>query len=413
MPAPQTSSPWQRLQAMPLWQRVLVALVLGAAAGWLIGPPVSAIGWVAELFVRLIRMLIVPLVFSTLAAGIVGMQQPGRMVALGGKAAALYLLTTVAAVGIGLGLAVLLQPGRGIGLGGGTAVAVAPGPSPMEQLLGIVPDNIVAAFADGNVLAVILVAALVGAGVVTAGPVARPLADLLTALAAVMLKITGMVMQLAPIGVFALVAVTMAEQGPQAFVNVGMLVLVVYLGGLLHMGVTHLGLVRLAGGMTAGQFLRGVRAPQLMAFSTSSSAATLPLSITAAETELGVSRPVAAALLPLGATVNMDGTALYVAAVAVFATQVFGVPLAAPDYLLIALTTVLVSVGTASVPSASLFLMAAVLEVTGITPAQTALVIGFVLPFDRLLDMWRTLVNVTGDLAVVRAVSRWEPDTEG
>jgi Na+/H+-dicarboxylate symporter len=400
---------WQRWQAMPLWQRILAGLVTGALVGWLIGPPVAAIGWLGDLFLRLIRMLIVPLVFSTLASGIVTMDAPGRMLALALRALALYLATTLAAVTIGIGLAVLLRPGTRVSAPAADANApAAAGPTLSERLIGIVPENMVAAFADGDVLAVIFVAALVGAGVVVAGQAGQALGRIIVSLATVTLTITGFVMELAPIGVFALAAVTMGTQGISAFLGVAGLALVVGLGGFLHMALVQIGLVRLVGGIGALEFLKAVRAPQLMAFSTSSSAATLPASLAAAQDGLGVTPAVASAVLPLGATVNMDGTALYVAAVAVFAAQMFGVPLAAADYALIALTTVLVSIGTASVPSASLFLMAAVLEAIGISAAQVGVVIALVLPVDRLLDMWRTLVNVTGDLAVARAVDRWE-----
>jgi len=397
-----------RWLAVPLWQRILGALVLGALAGWLAGPQVEAVRWLGDLFIRMIRMLIVPLVFTTLVAGIVSMEAPGRLASIGVKALSLYLMTTLAAVSIGILLAVLLEPGRGVDLSGATAVALA-APVPMAaRMMAIVPENVLAAFADGDVLAVIFFAVLFGVGLMQAGAAGQPLAGMMTAAAQVMLKVTGMVMEFAPLGVFALVAHVMGTEGPGAFGNMLLLAMVVYLGGALHMLLSHAGLVRLLGRLGPLAFFKAVRAPQLMAYSTSSSAATLPVTLEAARTGLGVSGPVASAVLPLGATVNMDGTALYVAAVAVFSAQIFGIPLSAETYAMIALTTVLVSVGTASVPSASLFLMAAVLEVIGMSPAQTALVIGFVLPFDRVLDMWRTLVNVTGDLAVARAVEQWE-----
>ena len=175
---------------------------------------------------------------------------------------------------------------------------------------------------------------------------------------------------------------------------------------------THGGMVRLLAKRPLVGFLTAAREPQLLAFSTSSSAATLPATLKAAEERMHVGRSVASSVIPLGATINMDGTALYVAAVAIFAAQIFGVPLGVGDYATIALTTMLVSIGTASVPSASLFLMAAVLDVIGITPDQTALVIGFLLPFDRILDMWRTVINVTGDLAVATCVAVMEGELD-
>jgi len=393
-----------RWLAVPLWQRILLALVLGAATGAMLGPQVVAIGWMGEFFIRLIRMLIVPLVFSTLVAGMVSMEAPGQLLPIALKTMGLYLVTTLFAVSIGVGLAVVLAPGAGVDISGAAPMALGEAVPLGRRMMNIVPDNVLAAFAAGDVLAVIFFSALLGVGLLKAGEAGRPFARGVTALSEAMLKMTGLVMEMAPFGVFALVAVAIGKDGAGAFLNVLKLGVIVYLGGLLHILVTQVGLVWLAGGMGPLRFLRAVRAPQLMAYSSSSSAATLPLTMAAARDELEVSGPVASTVLPLGATVNMDGTALYVAAVAVFAAQLFGIPLGAQDYVLIALTTVLVSVGTASVPSASLFLMAAVLEVVGITPAQAALVIGFVLPFDRILDMWRTMVNVTGDLAVARVI---------
>jgi Na+/H+-dicarboxylate symporter len=395
---------------IPLWKRILGALLVGALVGWLAGDAIEQIRWIGDLFIRMIRMLIVPLVFVTLVAGITSMQDISRIASIGLKALLLYTGTTLIAIAIGISLALVLQPGAGIDLSNVEAKAVGAAMPLAERMMAIVPSNIFAAFAEADILAIIFFGGLLGAGMMLAGEPAAPLTRLFSAAADVMLKVTGIVMEFAPLGVFALVAWVMGTEGPKAFVNIFMLTLVVYLGGFLHMIFTHAGLVRVIGKMGPGRFFNGVRTPQLLAFSTSSSAATLPATLTAAETRLGVSPPIASSVLPLGATVNMDGTALYVAAVAVFAAQIFNIPLGLSDYLLIALTTTLVSVGTASVPSASLFLMAAVLEVIGISPAQIGLVIGFVLPFDRILDMWRTVVNVTGDLAVATAISRWEGD---
>lgn len=399
---------FSRWLAIPLWKRILAALAIGALTGWLVGDQIEAIRWIGDLFIRLIRMLIMPLVFITLVAGITAMQDPTRIASIGSKAILLYFATTLAAVTIGIGLAVILKPGIGIDLSTTEAVPITESISLSDRLLAIVPENVFAAFAQGDVLAIIFFGVLLGTAILLAGRPAEPLTALFQSGAAVMLKVTNIVMEFAPIGVFALVAWVMSTEGPGAFINIFKITIVVFVGGALQILLTHGTLVRLLGKMPLGQFLTAVRTPQLMAFSTSSSAATLPATLNAAENQLGIAKPIASSVLPLGATINMDGTALYVATVAVFAAQIFAIPLSFTDYALIALTTTLVSIGTASVPSASLFLMAAVLEVIGIAPAQVALVIGFVLPFDRLLDMWRTVVNVTGDIAVATSVAKWE-----
>jgi len=391
---------------IPLWKRILAALVLGALAGWLMGPAAEQLQWIGDLFVRLIRMLIVPLVFVTLVSGVASMAAPAKLGAIGLRAMALYLATTFVAILFGLGGALILQPGRGVTLDAADAPNVLTAPMPLgERLMGIVPENVFSAFASGDILAIIFFGVLLGAGLLMAGDAARPLSRLFEAGSVAMLKVTHIVMEIAPIGVFALVAVVMGNQGVSAFVAVFALVLVVYLGGAAHMLLIHGGMVRLFAGRSPFAFFAAARAPQLLAFSTSSSAATLPMTLAAAEEGMHIRPAVASSVIPLGATINMDGTALYVAAVAVLAAQIFGVPLSLGDYVTIAFTTMLISIGTASVPSASLFLMAAVLDVIGLTPEQTALVIAFLLPFDRILDMWRTVVNVTGDLAVATSVA--------
>ena len=402
----------RRWFAIVLWKRILLALVLGAIAGLALGEAAEQIKWIGDLFIRMIRMLIVPLVFVTLVAGVIAMKDPKRLGSIGSKAIALYLGTTFFAIVIGIVLALVFRPGAGIDLSGAEATELDSAGSLSDRLLGIVPENPFAAFAEGNVLAVIFFAILVGAGLILAAERGKPLADLFDAGSETMLKVTGIVMEFAPFGVFALVAWVMGTVGPGTFLNVFLLAIAVYLGCFLHMLIVHGGIVKFLARLPVLPFFRGAREPQLVAYSTSSSSATLPATLSAAENNLGIQPPVASSVLPLGATINMDGTALYVALISIFAAQAFGVPLDLFDYLLIGLTTTLVSIGTASVPSASLFLMAAVLEVIGMTPAQTAIIVGFILPFDRILDMMRTVANITGDLAVATVVAVWEGEID-
>ena len=389
-----------------LWKRILIALVFGGIVGALVGDSIVSISWVGALFVRLIKMLIVPLVFVTLVSGVVSMHDPKRLGSIGGRAIILYLGTTLAAIAVGLVLAVIVRPGVGIDLSSASPAEFQASIDLKERLLSIVPVNPFAAFAQADLLAIIFFALLTGAGLLLIGEKGRPLADNFDSATELMLKITGLVMEVAPFGVFALVAVVMGTTGPQTFVYLFLLSIVVLVGCALQIFVTQVLLLKLLARLPILPFLRGVREAQLVAFSTSSSSATLPASLSAAEHNLGIKPAVASSVLPLGATINMDGTALYVGVVTVFSAQAFGIPLDLSDYVLIGLTTTLVSVGTASVPSASLFLLAVVLESVGMSPAQTALVVGFILPFDRLLDMTRTVVNVTGDLCVATIVAR-------
>ena len=395
--------------ATALWKRILLALVLGVIVGMIWGPGASSISWLGELFVRLIRMVVVPLVFVTLVSGVVAMGDPAKLGSLGAKTLAIYMLTTLAAIAIGLFFAAVLQPGVGVDLSAAAPSAVQEAIPLSERLLSIVPSNPIAALAEGNILAIIFFALLVGVSVLTIGAKGKPVAELMDSSSEMMLRITHWVMEVAPFGVFALIAAVAGTQGVAALLDVLTLALAVVLACVIHVVVVHgVGIIKLSLGLSPLNFFRGARDAMLVAFSTSSSSATLPVSMSVAEENLGIKPVVASTVLPLGATINMDGTALYVGIVSVFAAQAFGIDLSLADYAIVAGSTTLVSVGTAAVPGASLFLMAAVMGAIGITPEQIAVVIGFILPFDRPLDMLRTSVNICGDLSVSTAVANWE-----
>ena len=397
-----------------LWKRILGALVVGVVIGTLWGSDAASIAWIGDLFVRLIRMVVVPLVFVTLVSGVVSMGDPSKLGSLGVKTLAVYMSTTLAAIVIGLTLAAYFQPGVGVDL----SLAVPSNvqvPIPLsERLLSIVPSNPIAALAEGNILAIIFFALLVGISLLVIGEKGRPVSDLMNASSEMMLKITHWVMEVAPFGVFALIASVAGNQGVSALLDVVILVVCVVLACSVHMLLIHgLIIMRIVLRLSPSSFFRGARDAMLVAFSTSSSSATLPVSMSVAENKLGIKPVVASTVLPLGATINMDGTALYVGIVSVFAAQAFAVDLTLADYAIMAGSTTLVSVGTAAVPGASLFLMAAVMGAVGISPEQIAIVIGFILPFDRPLDMLRTAVNIGGDLSVSTAVANWEGEFDG
>jgi Na+/H+-dicarboxylate symporter len=396
-----------------LWKRILAALVAGAVAGYYWGPDVTQIKWIGDIFVRLIRMLVVPIIFVTLAAGIASIPNPAKLGSIGIKAFLLFILTTVGAITIGLVLGIVLEPGRGVDLGGATPQELAPAGSVTDQLISIIPLNPIAAMVQGDVLAIIFFAILFGSGVILAGERGKPIADALQSASEALLGATRIVMEFAPFGVFALVAWVMGTSGPQAFISVFTLAAALYGGCLLHMVLTQgILVVRILANLPMLPFFRDIVDAQMVAYSTSSSAATLPVTLRVAEENLGIKPAVASSILPLGATVNMDGTALFVTLMALFSAQVFGIALDEMDYAMIVLTTTLVSIGAASVPSASLFLLATVLGVIGVSPDQAALIVGFILPFDRILDMARTVPNITGDLAVSLTVAKWEDELD-
>ena len=395
-----------------LWKRILSALVLGAVVGLVWGEEATSIRWMGDLFVRLIRMLVAPLVFIIIASGVAALGDTRRLGSLGWKTIGMYVATTAVAVTIGLVIATLLQPGAGAELGGAVPKVVGTPKPPGEILLGIVPTNPVAALANGDTLSIIFFALLVGVGVLLAGEQGRPVARVLASASEVLLRLVGVILETAPFGVFALVAVVMGTQGPETFVSIFQLAVCVLIGAAFQTLVTHGAIVRGLAWLPLVPFYRGVADAIMVGFSTSSSAAALPVAIKVAEQNLGIRPAVSSTVLPLGSTIGMDGTAIYMGLLTLFSAQAFGVDLSLADYGLVALTITLLAMGVAPVPSGSLFVLAGVLNVIGVTPEQTALVVGFILPFDRPLDMIRTVPNVTCDLSIATAVARWEGEID-
>ncbi len=404
-----------------LWKRVFLGLTLGVIFGLAVSQLMEAaaaeallakVRVVGDVFIRLIRMIVVPLVFFTLVAGIYAMGDPKKLGTIGLKAFVLYLLTTFFANLLGLAMGTLFQPGRGVDLGGAEPRDPPEGKEIGDILMGIIPENPFAALVQGDMLAVIFFSLLLGVGLLMAREAGAAAGKFFEAASEGVLKMTHLIMELAPFGVFGLIAYVAGTKGVATFTAILSLTLAVYLGCALHMLIVYGGLVKLVLRLPFIAYFRGILDPLMVAYSTSSSSATLPVTIRAAQENLGISKSVAGSVLPLGATVNMDGTSLYLGIVALFTAQAFGYTLEPQHYFLIALTAALVSIGTAGVPSASLFLLAIVLDVFDVTPEHTALVIGFIFPFDRLLDMMRTVTNVTGDTAVATAVAKWEGELD-
>jgi Na+/H+-dicarboxylate symporter len=395
-----------------LWQRVLGALALGVAFAliWPSGAPY--LQFLGDLFVRAIRCLVAPIVLVTIAAGITSLADPRQLGGLGARTIALFAATTAVAVSVGMLVASVIRPGIGAPLGTAAPHALGPAVTPYDQLIGIIPLNIFDALAKGDMLALIFVAILFGVGTVLTGEAGKPFASLLQSASAVLLKVVGIVMEATPFGVFALIANAVAANGAAVFVHVGWLALAVVAGSLIQMLVVHSLILRFAARLPVLPFFRGIVDALVVAFSTASSGATLPVAMRVSEDNLGIGRPIFSTVLPLGASIGKDGTAMYVGLLSVFALQAFGVPMTAQVYATVLLTGALAAFGTAPVPSASLFMLAAVLSAVGVSPEQTALVVGFVLPFDRLLDMTRTVPSASANLIVATTVARWEGDLD-
>ncbi|KQM13728.1 sodium:dicarboxylate symporter [Sphingomonas sp. Leaf24] len=394
--------------AIPLWKRVVGALLLGIAIGLLWPAGAAAIKIIGDLFVRLIKMLVVPVVLITIAAGIASLGDPRRLGGIGGRTVALFAVTTLLAVSIGMGFGLLLQPGDGIVLAGVAPHVLGPPVTPADQLLGIVPVNIVDALAKGDMLAIIFVAVLLGIASIVSGEAGKPVVALLQGLAAVLLHLVRIVMEVTPFGVLALIANAVAANGMAVFVHVGWLALCVILASCTQMLVVHAALLRFVARLPVVRFFRGIVDALVVAFSTASSSATLPVALRVAQDNLGIARPIASTVLPLGASIGKDGTAMYVGLLGQFALQALGI---VPDAWMLGvmlLTGALAAFGTAPVPSASLFMLAAMLGAVGVGAEQTALIVGLVLPFDRLLDMTRTVPSASANLTVATLVARAE-----
>ncbi|MGB0906245.1 MAG: dicarboxylate/amino acid:cation symporter [Maricaulaceae bacterium] len=418
---------------IPLWKRVMVGLLLGVAVG--LGArhglgPERASAWVTtyiypfgKAFVALIRMLIVPLIFTTLVAGVTSMGDPKRLGTLGAKTLGVYFATTAFAVSLGLLIGSIFKPGKNLSMDDlvasdasvtsvtGKLDAAGAAGGVADRLLAIIPSNPVAAFADGDILPIIFFAILFGVGCLLAGEAGKPISKAIDSAAEAMMKLTMLVMETAPIGVFALIAWVMATKGLGILVSLGLLAFCLYLACFLQIIFVYGGIIKLLK-LPAKRFFRDITDAQAVAFSTASSSATLPLTISSANENLGVSKTVASSVLPLGATINMDGTAIYLGLVALFAAQAMGIQLTPIMYVMVALTATLTSIGAAGIPSAGLLLAASVLSVIGVGEAGAIAVIAFIFPFDRLLDMMRTLTNITGDLAVATTVAKWEDELD-
>lgn len=395
-----------------LWKRIFAALLLGVAAGLLFGEAMMALGWMGELFLRLIRMLVVPLVLSVVVSGLAGLGDPRRLGSIGIRTLILYLFTTAMAVGIGIAVATLLQPGFGVTLALEAPPPPTGTPSFGRQLLEIVPVNPIDALAKGAMLSVIFLAILVGVGCILVGDEAEPLVRVFDAAAAVLLRLVQLVMELAPFAVFALIAIAVGTDGFGSFLSILKIALCVVIGVALQLGITHAGLVRFGAGVSPLRFFRNASEAMLMGFSTASSSATLPVVMQVARDRMGIGKPVVSTVLPLGASMSMDGTAMYMAILCLFGLQAFGIPLEPAQLLLMAVVTMTVALGTAPIPGSSLFLIAGILASIGVPPEQAALIVAFVLPFDRPLDMIRTVPNVTSDLAVATVVARHEGELD-
>ena len=406
---------------MSLTQRILIAmglgLILGALLQWIALPQehfVSAFvlnGFIdagGKIFITLLKMLVVPLVFVSLVCGAASLGDTGSVGRLGGKTIGLYLLTTAIAVSMAMLIALTTDPG----LGGESSDQIQPAtafepkiaPSVKDTLINVVPGNPIAAMADAKMLQVILFALLFGLALSKAGSSGQKLRSFFTDLNEVMMRLITMIIALTPMGVFCLMTQLGATLGLVEIAKVAMYFATIVIALLTHAALVYPLLLKSLTGLSPLAFLAKMREPLLVAFSTSSSGATLPVTLRTVEHKLGVRNNVASFAVPLGATINMDGTAIMQGVATVFIAQFYGIDLGLTALLTVVLTATLASIGTAAVPGVGLITLTLVLDQVGLPVEGIALIIGV----DRLLDMLRTAVNVTGDATVATVVASSE-----
>ena len=397
-------------------QKILTAMLFGALFGILlnnIGIYNSLINQylsngvfevIGKLFVNSLKMLVVPLVFCSITVGITSLGNLSLMGRIGLKAIIIYLLTTAFAISLALICAIIINPGQGFEIDNALQFSAKEAPSLSSVLISIVPSNPILAMAEGEMLQIILFAIILGIAITITGKNAESFKKGITSLNEIMMSMVQIIMKFAPLGVFCLIAKTFASQGIDMIIPLASYFFTVTIVLLLHVLLTYSAFLKFIGNVSPILFLKKMRTAVVFAFSTASSNATIPVTLNTVEKRLGVDKSVASFTVPLGATINMDGTAIMQGVATVFIASVYMVDLTIGDYLTVILTATLASIGTAGVPGVGLIMLTMVLTQVGLPVEGVALIIGI----DRLLDMMRTAVNITGDSMVSLITSKSE-----
>ena len=403
--------------------RILLGLILGAIAGLVFGPGIVWVSPFGDIFVRLLKMIVMPVVMFTLIVGAASIH-PARLGRVGVKALVIYMITTAFAVVLGLVMGNLFHPGRGLQLAGAASAfgKELEQPSLLDTLISVVPKNPFSAFSAGEILPTIFFCIMFGIGLAflresgeeRVREAANTVFKFFEGCGEIMYKVVHWILQYAPIGVFALIAVVFGKQGAEAFGPLGIVTMSVYIALLVHYLLIYGGLLAIFR-ISPIQFYARAKEATITAFVTRSSGGTLPVSLDVAQNKMGVSKGVFSFTLPLGATINMDGTAIYQGVCAIFVGFAIGSPLTLSQQITVIMTAVLASIGTAGVPGAGAIMLLMVLNAVGlkVEPGTTvAMAYAMIFGIDALLDMGRTALNVTGDLAVTCAVAKSEGELD-
>jgi Na+/H+-dicarboxylate symporter len=380
---------------------ILIGFVVGIIVGAIVGKPITVVRPIGTLFINLLKMLVVPLIFSTLAAGVATFtgEKLGRMI---GKTFLWYYLTGIIAMVVALIIAFVSGAGTGFPIGELKKVDIKPMPKLVDVGLAVIPTNIFDSLAKGDALPIIFFAIVLGMAIAAAGKVAEPLKNVLAAVAEAMYKLVGYVLWVGPFGVFALMAVNVGTYGLAILRPYALLIFLVYLANAIQFFGVYPALMRIMG-IRPYRYLNKIKQSPIFAFTTCSSSATLPVTMRVCK-EAGVAESTCSFVLPMGATVNMDGTGMYQAICAVFLANAFQIPLSLYHYVMIAVVALLASIGTAGVPGAGLIMLSMVLGAIGVPLEGIAIVAGV----DRIMDMARTAVNVTDDAVAAVIIGKTE-----
>lgn len=394
---------------MSLAAQIFISLGLGIIAGLLfmaIGKADWAVSYVkpfGTIFLNLLKFIVVPIVLCSIISGVISMKDIKKVGAIGGKTVLYYMMTTAFAVVIGLAFANIFKGTFQVLETSGLEYETASSVNFMDTLVGIFPSNIMKPMVDANMLQVIVIALFFGFGIILSGEKGEPFAQVIDSLTEVSMVVMSLILKLSPVGVFCLITPVIAENGPKILGSLAMVLLVAYICYIVHAVVVYSSTVKFMAGLSPIGFFKGMMPAIVMAFSSASSVGTLPINLECVQ-KLGAKKDVASFVLPLGATINMDGTAIYQGVCAVFIATCYGINLTLGQMVTIVLTATLASIGTAGVPGAGMVMLAMVLQSVGLPIEGIALVAGV----DRIFDMGRTTVNITGDAACAIIVSKSE-----
>lgn len=393
---------------MKLWLKILIALFLGVIAGIILGPHAVYLKPIGTIFLNLINMIIVLLVFSSMTVGITSIHDPKKLGRVGIKTLFLYLATTATAIVIGLFFASVFQPGLGINLPTTVTQTTPPTASITDILLSIFPSNPIAAMVEGNFMQIIVFSVFFGIAINLAGDKGKPIMDVMESLADVMYRLTAIIMEFSPIGVFAIMAWVAGSFGINILIPLLKFLLVYYLACATHVLIVFCGMLKFLARLSPWPFFRGMSDAIMMAFTTSSSSATLPVSMHCAQKNLGVSKHITNFVLPLGSTVNMNGAAIFQAMSPLFIAQAYGINLSLQSILTIVVTATLSAIGAAGVPGTGFIMLSVVVSAAGLPIEGLALLAGI----DRIREMGSTVLNVLGDAVCAVYVAKQEGELD-